>query len=133
MEDLYSEISEELLSELKNFKNDINAYEKLHKLFRKEDALFNFENWDNIKKNLKHEIFNFQDKLYKHLLDIDKKLLEYESLNQNQELDVNLVDIEVNSNILSRNKEPPEGFTNSSWYLPCFPNLNMIEFLHEDD
>ncbi|KAK6089794.1 hypothetical protein P3W45_001296 [Vairimorpha bombi] len=133
MDRLYAEISEKLFAELHKFKENKTTYENLFKLFEEEEMLKNAQDWEKIETNMKQEIFEYQNHLYTHLLEIEKDILEYQSLNRDKEIDINIKDLALHANMLSRNKEPPEGFAKSPWYLPCFPNLNMIEFLHNDD
>ncbi|WUR02602.1 uncharacterized protein VNE69_02126 [Vairimorpha necatrix] len=133
MDRLYGETTDLLLDKLAKFKENKASYEELKELFDKEEILSEYKNWENIERKLRKEIFEKLNKLNTHLLKLEKKILTYKNMNKNQEIEINMEDIKINSNILCRNKEPLEGYSNSPWYLPCYPTLNMIEFLHENE
>jgi hypothetical protein len=132
MDLLYEEIIENLLKILKKYSEDKASYDELYEAFLSEDLVFNHLSWDKKEKELRNELFDIQKDLFTHLRDVERisKNIKKEMKGEEKEIDLEMVT--SHSRMISRNKMPLEGYSNSNWFLPPCPNHNHLEALYKE-
>lgn len=132
MQNFYDKVSKDLLESVEKYLNSEIELEELLIAQEREKLLYEYKNWDNIKKDLKESIFKMTEKLFREINECEKKIKTFKKLNESNNIECDIDSLISHSFITNRNRMPPAGYEHSNWYLGAYPTVNMIENIYEE-
>jgi len=128
---IYEEICRLTVAAAERYLNDEISLEELLAVEEKMSLGWSYNEWPNMKQHLKNSIFENTLELYNKINDCERLVLSLQKMDKPRVIECNIEDLTAHAMILGRNRAPPLGLEQSSWYLPPFPSIQMIEALIE--
>lgn len=133
MDKLFADVSEDLYKCLELYMDNKIEIDELYEAERKVILVLNYNKWSKIKEELKEDICRMTLELHNKIEECEILVLLYERITQSNTVEIEEDELLSSSSLIGRNRAPPIGFEHSTWFLPAFPTIQLIEALEEDD
>lgn len=132
MNQLYKEVSSRLIESVKQYMDGTITLEDLKEADLHEKLVYEHQTWDSLEQSLRSNIFVRTKELYEEINKMDKNIREMDQRCKSALYDIDEDAVKAHAHLLGRNRMPPAGFYNTTWYLGPVPTLNMVDALKEN-
>jgi hypothetical protein len=133
MNQLYREVSKEFLEGLRKYMKDEVSYRELKKLSTKERLAHDYRRWEDMVGEKSSELVRCYRTVYDKILRVEEHIKCAEKDGVGKSFEVTDKSLIAHSKMLGRNRSHPKGYEGSSWYLPPFPVLTMLDALNKEE